>query len=115
MIMQNSVQPVNQDAPSREALPPASDFERLLAGTHTPTPQIAPQAAAQPIDPSKKLVKVDEIRGEIMVERELDYTINVCAQCGQSDCDCQPRRIIAVKQTIAYPVETVLATVVAWR
>lgn len=63
--------------------------------------------------PERKFIKVGEIKGEVEIERELDYSISVCAQCGKANCSCLPRRLISVKQVLRYPVECTLATQVA--
>lgn len=63
--------------------------------------------------PERKFIKVGEIKGEVEIERELDYSVSVCAICGLGSCSCQPRRLISVKQVLRYPVECTLATQVA--
>lgn len=81
-------------------------FAELLAKEHKTT-LTTPEIAT-----GRRWQVIQEIKGEVEVERELDYTINVCAICGEAGCSCQPRRIVAVKAKVSFPVEMAVATVI---
>jgi hypothetical protein len=86
-----------------------SEFEALLNREYKPATVAVPTPA---VATGKRWQVIQEVMGEVEVERELDYTINVCAICGLSDCSCRPRRIIAVKAKVSFPVEMAVATVI---
>lgn len=99
-----------QSIPQNEA---ADLLSSLLAKEFVPSAEY--KSAPTVVEPTRKWVVTGEIRGEVDVERELDYSISVCAICGLGSCSCQPRRLISVRQVLRYPVETTLATQVTLR
>lgn len=98
--------PQTQTLPFTGETTSGNPFAELLAKEHKST--VAMPAVAT----GKRWQVIQEVMGEVEVERELDYTINVCAICGKSDCSCTPRRIIAVKAKVSFPVEMAVATVI---
>lgn len=60
----------------------------------------------------KRFVAIQEIRGEVEVEREIDFGYSVCSICGLKLCRCTPRIEQRFTQRISYPVEMVVATVI---
>lgn len=102
--MQTQLQPANL-AQSETSNP----FEDLLNRDHVS------QAIALPsgCPPARRFVKVSEITAEVEVERQIGFSYSVCAQCGERSCSCVPRVVVDYAETISYPVEMVVATVIS--
>lgn len=99
--------PQIQTLPMTAETTSGNPFAELLAKEHKSV-QSMPVVAT-----GKRFVKVSEIKGEVEVEREIDFGYSVCAICLERRCGCQPRIEQRFTQRISYPVETTLATVIA--
>lgn len=83
-------------------------FAQLLTRPHTVAPMRETESQTL-----KRWVIVQEIMGEVEVERQIDFGYSICAQCKKRYCPCEPRTEERFRQTVRYAVEMPVSTVIA--